>query len=81
MGGILDSMHSEIGTYSDWAVSTRFYSLGGPGFGILLFKMSDSYFSGIIWSYSIDAVQTTPWFFMYANGTRYLRPLAFPFWP
>ena len=77
IGGVLDAkVHAVINSFTSGASTLLYLSNGGPVYGAILTKTSNSYYSGLIWGYHNDSTYDAAYVFGYRNGTYFIRPLA-----
>lgn len=50
-------------------------SSNGPIYSIIISKLNNDIYSGIIWSYADYSLQDSPWYFLRVNNNRLLKKL------
>lgn len=68
-GNALDGLHADISSYTNNQISTKGLSSGGPYFGTIFLKVSNSYYGGLMFGYYGSVVLA----FKYSNGTYSIR--------
>lgn len=76
MGGALDAkIRTVINDFSANVVHSIAITNGGPAYGCVFFKASNSYYAGIVWTYG-GSGRNSVYYFANNNGTYGIRPLA-----